>query len=152
MNAMSHRLTDQHLSAWRAFITAHARLIDVIDRELVEAGCIPLHWYDVLIELKEAPQRRLRMSELAHKVVLSKSGLTRLVDKLEEARLLQRQSASEDGRGAFAVLTDEGYAALRQAWPIYANGIQQHFAQYLNEEEANLMSAALTRMMDAVQE
>jgi DNA-binding MarR family transcriptional regulator len=121
----------------------------VIDHELVEAGCIPLHWYDVLIELKEAPQRRLRLNELARKVVLSKSGLTRLVDKLEAAGLLQRQSAAEDGRGAFAVLTDAGYGALRQAWPIYARGIQQHFAQFLSDEEANIISTALTRMVDA---
>lgn len=147
---MTQKLDDLHLNAWRSFITAHARLIDAIDRELVEAGCVPLHWYDVLIELKEAPQRRLRMNELAHKVVLSKSGLTRLVDKLEVGGLLERQSTPEDGRGAFAVLTDAGYTALRQAWPVYARGIQRHFAHYLNDEEVNLFNGALMRMMDTI--
>ena len=145
---MSEKLDDLHLAAWRNFITAHARLIDLIDRELSAAGCVPLHWYDVLIELAEAPERRLRMSDLARKVVLSKSGLTRLVDKLEAAGLLMRETTPTDGRGAFAVLTDEGRAALRKAWPIYARGIQTHFARHLNDDEARIYEESLKRMLD----
>jgi DNA-binding MarR family transcriptional regulator len=144
---MSEKLDDQHLNAWQRFITAHAKLIDSINREMLEADVIPLHWYDVLIELYEAPERRLRLSELARKVVLSKSGLTRLVDKLAEAGLLARQSSPEDGRGAYAVLTDAGLAAMRQAWPIYARGIQSYFAKYLSEEEARIMAALFERMV-----
>jgi hypothetical protein len=64
---MSRKLDELHLAAWRNFITAHARLIARIDQELADAGCVPLHWYDVLIELAEAPEGRLRMSELARK-------------------------------------------------------------------------------------
>ncbi len=147
VGCMSEKLDDLHLAAWRSFITAHARLIDLIDKELVAAGCVPLHWYDVLIELVEAPEKRLRMSDLAQKVVLSRSGLTRLVDKLEVVGLLVRESTPEDGRGAFAVLTDEGMAALRKAWPVYAGGIKTHFAQYLSDEEARIFQASLRRML-----
>jgi DNA-binding MarR family transcriptional regulator len=144
---MSEKLADLHLAAWRNFITAHARLIDQIDKELAAADCVPLHWYDVLIELAEAPERRLRMSDLAHKVVLSRSGLTRLVDKLAAASLLMRESAASDGRGAYAVLTDDGLAALRKAWPIYARGIQTHFADHLSDDEARVMRDTLARML-----
>ena len=144
---MSEKLDDQHLNAWRRFITAHAKLIDSINREMLEADVIPLHWYDVLIELYEASERRLRLSELARKVVLSKSGLTRLVNKLAEAGLLARQSSPEDGRGAYAVLTDAGLAAMRQAWPVYAQGIQSYFAQYLSVEEAESVAALFERMV-----
>jgi DNA-binding MarR family transcriptional regulator len=145
--SMSEKLDELHLAAWRSFITAHARLVDLIDKELVAAGCVPLHWYDVLIELAEAPERRLRMADLARKVVLSRSGLTRLVDKLEAAGLLARESTPTDGRGAFAVLTEDGMAALRKAWPVYARGIKTHFAQHLSDEEARLYRESLERML-----
>lgn len=134
-----HQLGELHLSAWRAFITTHATLIDLINRELTEADCIPLHWYDVLIELFEAPDRRLRLHELARKVVLSRSGLTRLVDRLETTGLLQRQPDPTDRRGSFAAITEEGVAALRKAWPVYAQGISRHFACHLSEDEARLI-------------
>lgn len=142
-----HQLGELQLSTWRAFITAHATLVDVIDRELTEAECIPLHWYDVLIELFEAPEHRLRLHELARKVVLSRSGLTRLVDRLETAGFLQRQADTTDRRGSFAVITEEGIAALRKAWPVYAQGISRYFAQHLNDDEARLVAELFNRML-----
>jgi len=145
---MSKKLAEHHLNAWRLFITAHATLIDAIDRELAAAECIPLHWYDVLVELVEAPDRRLRLHELADKVVLSRSGLTRLVDKLETAGLLKREPNPEDRRGYYAVLTDAGYEALRHAWPIYAAGIEQNFAAHLTEEEAKIFITALQKILE----
>ncbi|MBZ0284341.1 MAG: MarR family transcriptional regulator [Anaerolineae bacterium] len=149
---MSQLLEPTALNAWRSFITAHARLIETIDRELAAADCVPLHWYDVLVELVEVPERRLRMSDLARKVVLSRSGLTRLVDKLEKAGLLARASSPEDGRGAYAVLTEAGHDALRKAWPIYAQGIQTHFAQYLSADEAHVFAKVLTRILEGMGE
>ena len=142
---------DIHLAAWRNFLTAHARLIDVIDHELVAAQRVPLHWYDVLIELMEAPDNRLRLHELAQKVVLSRSGLTRLLDKLENAGLLYRQAAASDRRGAFAVLTEAGKETVRHAWPVYAQGIARYFAAHMNEEEARIVRDVLSRVMKAAQ-
>lgn len=149
---MTTKLNDHHLAAWRAFITTHSTLIDRINRAMQDADVIPLHWYDVLIEVYEAPEHRLRLSELARKVVLSKSGLTRLVDKLVEAGLLERQSSPEDGRGAYAVLTDAGLDAMRKAWPIYAQGIQDYFATYLSIEEVDILAKAFERMLRAASE
>src|SRR3954447_20892655 len=113
-------VTEPHLVAWRTFITAHAAVIGRIERDMVAAGVIPLTWYDVLIELYEAPERRLRLHELADAVVLSRSGLSRLVDRLESAGLLRRETAATDRRGAYAVLTEAGLEAMGIAWPVYA--------------------------------
>jgi DNA-binding MarR family transcriptional regulator len=147
---MSDQLDDLHLEAWRNFITAHARLIDAIDRTLVSAEQLPLHWYDVLIELVEAPEHRLRLHELADRVVLSRSGLTRLLDRLEAAGLLTRQPDPADRRGAYAVLTDKGREAIRRSWPVYARGIQQYFARHVSDDEARLLIEVFTRLLDAV--
>src|SRR5690242_5798717 len=122
------------LSAWRALLRTQATTVGRIERDLARSSeNLPLVWYDVLLALVDAPERRLRLHELAQAVVLSRSGLTRLVDRLEAAGLLRREPDPTDRRGAFAVLTDEGYAALRQTWPAYARGIQEHFARYLDE-------------------
>ena len=137
------------MAAWRAFLKAHAVVLDKIDRELAEAKQIPLSSYDVLIELYEAPERRLRMHELASRVVLSRSGLTRLVDRLEAEGLLVRERSGSDRRGAYAVITEEGIAALRRSWPVYARGIQQHFARWLSDEEARVLETALGRVLEA---
>lgn len=143
---MRTNLDGLKLDAWRHFITVHAQSIEHIDKALQEAGCIPLHWYDVLIELAEAEDKRLRLSELAVRVVLSRSGLTRMVDKLENAGLLRREAAAQDGRGSYAVLTESGAAALRKAWPVYASAIESQFAQHLSEEEARVLVNVFQRM------
>lgn len=144
-------IDELHLTAWRNFITAHANLIDLIDRELATADRLPLHWYDVLIELVEAPENRLRMNELAQKVVLSRSGLTRLVDKLETAGFLRRQAAPNDRRGAFAVLTDKGKDAVRKSWPVYAKGISKYFVSNITKEEAQTLRDVFARILETIQ-
>ena len=142
-------LSEQHLAAWRAFLKAHATIIDRIDHDLVAAERPPLSSYDVLIELYEAPEHRLRMHELAERVVLSRSGLTRLVDRLEAEGLLTRERSGTDRRGAYAVITEQGIAALRQTWPVYARGIAEYFAQWLTREEAHLLESAFGRILQA---
>jgi DNA-binding MarR family transcriptional regulator len=146
---MTH-IDESALAAWRAFITAHASLIERIDRDLAAAECVPLSWYDVLIELAEAPEHRLRMSELASRVVLSRSTLTHLAERIEGHGLIKRERSDSDRRGAYAVLTDQGYAALRKAWPIYAHGIGTYFASQINAEEIQTLAAALTRILAAL--
>ena len=135
--------------AWRALITAHAAAVERIERELSEAGLPPLGWYDVLLELWRVPGRRLRMHELARAVVLSRSGLTRLVDRLEKEGLLRREPDPADGRGSFAVLTDEGVRMRERMWPVYAKGIAEHFGAHVSDEEARVLSRALGRVRTA---
>lgn len=109
-----------------------------------------MSWYDVLVELVDAPEQRLRMSELADRVVLSRSTLTHLVERLEAAGLLTRERCGTDRRGAYAVLTEQGRAALRQAWPVYANGIQTYFVQQLQPMELQLLDQGLGRVLVAL--
>src|SRR5262245_16656275 len=106
-------------SVWPLFLAAHAVLVDEIEARLAAVQLPPLTWYDVLWSLEQAPVQRLRMSELARKVVLSRSNLTRLVDRLEEAGLVARERSGEDRRGAYAVLTEQGRATRRRMWPPY---------------------------------
>jgi DNA-binding MarR family transcriptional regulator len=145
----TERLSEQYLKVWRAFLKVHATVVDRIDHDLAAAERLPLSSYDVLIELYEAPEHRLRMHELAQRVVLSRSGLTRLVDRLEAEGFLTRDRCKTDRRGAYAVITEQGIAALRRAWPIYARGISQYFAQWLTPEEAQVLGSALERIEQA---
>lgn len=147
---MNEPLDEFQLAAWRAMLKTHATLTDQIDHELAAAKVLPLSWYDVLLALYEAPDRRLRMHEIASAIVLSRSGLTRLVDRLEAEGLLFRERSGTDRRGAFAVLTDKGLVALRQTWPVYSKGIAEHFARFLSDEEASILNDIFQRVLAGV--
>jgi DNA-binding MarR family transcriptional regulator len=144
---MKRKLNPQELAVWRSFLTVSTRLVTQIDLNLQRADQIPLNWYDVLLELYEAPEKRLRMSELAERVLLTRSGLTRLVDRLEKAGLLTREIDPEDRRGFYATITDSGINAMRKAWPIYAGGIIELFAEHLSDEETALLANIFNRML-----
>jgi DNA-binding MarR family transcriptional regulator len=135
------RIADEDLDAWRSFLAAQARVVHEIETALKEEGLPPLAWYDVLWPLYRAPGRRLRMKELADEVLLSRTGLVRLVDRIERAGLLRREPVPEDGRGAYAVLTEEGARTLRRMWPTYARGVEEHFAAHLGRERDALRRA-----------
>jgi DNA-binding MarR family transcriptional regulator len=144
---MAETLDSERLACWRAFINAHAAVVGRIEEELAAANRLPLTWYDVLVVLAESPGERCRMNELARKVVvLSRSGVTRGADRLEAEGLLRRERTTEDRRGAYAVLTDEGRAALDAARPVYAQGIVQYFSRFLSDEEVRTMTDALERI------
>jgi DNA-binding MarR family transcriptional regulator len=122
---------DEALDTWRAFLIAHARITRRISRDLVDAGLPDLGWYDVLWALHRRPERSLRVSELAREVVLSPTGMSRLVDRIEAAGYVRREADPRDRRALQVALTDEGDAVLRRMWPVYAAGIERHFAAFL---------------------
>jgi len=136
------------LAAWRALLNAHALVIQRIERDLHEHGLPPLGWYDVLWALYRAPERRLRIRELAEHVVLSRTGMSRLLDRIEAAGMLRREPVPGDRRGAYAVITDEGAALLRRIWPVYARNIRELFVAQL-EDDAGPLRSALERVADA---
>lgn len=138
--------TSPQYAAWRAFLEAHARVTDLLARELREEEDLHLTWYDVMVHLSEAPEHRLRMQELADAVLLSKSGLTRLIDRMERAGLVSREACPSDRRGTFALLTDRGLATLRAAAPTHVRGVQAHFAAHLSDEEAATLADILRRV------
>ncbi|MEQ6340314.1 MAG: MarR family transcriptional regulator [Gammaproteobacteria bacterium] len=136
-------------TTWALFLTTHAVLLEKIEATLKAAELPPLDWYDVLWALERAPQHRLRMHELAHSVVLSRSNLTRLVDRLGAAGLVERQSATDDKRGAYGVLTPAGLAMRERMWPVYQDCIMDLFNQHLSKDEQAIMNGALRRILDA---
>ena len=140
------------MGAWRAFLEAHARVTTILTQELEEERDLPLTWYDVLVQLEEQPSRRLRMTELAGAVLLSKSGLTRLIDKMCGAGLVARQPDPNDRRGTFVSLTDSGYARLQDAAPVHMRGIVEHFGRYIDDAEAAALATGLGRVVDAIRQ
>lgn len=143
---MKPNLPPAHLDAWRAFLASYWRVTARIEADLAVRNLPTLAWYDVLYGLYRAPARRLRMSELADHVLLSRSGLTRLVDKLEHDGLLTRKSCPSDGRAIHAQLTDKGVNALRKMWPTYRDGIATHFSSRLKASELATLTGLLSRL------
>jgi DNA-binding MarR family transcriptional regulator len=137
------------LAAWSALLRVHAALVPVLERELSSAHGMPLSWYDVLLELNSAPGRRLRMSELGGRVVLSRERVSRVVDELERAGLVSRERNPDDKRSVFAGITPAGRQRLRSAAPGYLAGIERHFTEHLSDDEARTIAAALQRVLDA---
>jgi DNA-binding MarR family transcriptional regulator len=146
---MADRPAPDHVAAWRALLTVHAELTERIDAALRDAGVIPLRWYDALLSLYEAPARRLRLAEMAEAALLSRSGLTRLVDRLEEAGLLTREPCEDDARGAYAVLTSDGLQALRRCWRVYGTELETRVGRRLTPAEAKTLRGLLTRLLEA---
>lgn len=136
-------------SVWALWLTAHAVLVEEIEARLAAAGLPPLAWYDVLWALERTGERRLRMRELADLTVITRSNLTRLIDRLEAAGLVERERAEDDRRGAFAVLTTQGRTMRRKMWPVYAAAIKELFEDRIGEREAAQMGDSLRRILDA---
>jgi DNA-binding MarR family transcriptional regulator len=134
-------------AVWPLFLTAHAVLVERVEARLAEAGLPPLAWYDVLWALERAAGGRLRLSDLAGRVVLSRSNVTRLIDRLEQAGLVERERSEEDGRGAYAVLTRAGKAQRARMWPVYKAAISTLFESHLQPTEARTMNAVLRRIL-----
>ncbi len=142
-------MRQKDLVAWRAFLEAHAFVVSKLAYELEDEGEIPLSWYDVLVQLSEAEGNKLRMTELAERVLLSKSGLTRLVDRMCSAGLVERLADSDDRRGRWVEMTKGGRKRLVDAAPVHMRGVHQYFTDYLTDEEAVVVGAALRRIADA---
>ena len=139
----------QHLStsAWGALLQVHAAVVPVLDHKLMTDAGMPLRFYDVLLELAAAPERKLRMTELADRVVLSRTRVSRLVDEMVAAGLVVREQNPHDGRSAYAALTASGLERYRKAAPVYLAGIEEHFAHGLSDRELKAIASALQRVL-----
>ena len=118
---------------------------------LASADLPALAWYDVLWELEQAPERKLRMHELAQRIVLSRSNLTRLADRLESAGLLAREACPNDRRGNFCVVTDVGRAMRKKMWPVYRDQIKVLFSDRIDDKQAKVMGDGLTAILRALE-
>jgi DNA-binding MarR family transcriptional regulator len=142
----SSRLSDVEARAWQALLHAHHDIVEALDRELRDAHGITFGEYDVLLRLGRAPDRALRMSDLADRVMLSASGVTRLVDRLAVRGLLERRTEPADARVALASLTIEGSRLLRRAARTHLLGIRTHFTSRLTEAQLRAVAAGLEQV------
>ncbi len=141
--------TSEELAAWRAFLETAYALIDILDAELQEERGITLGWYDALVHLEEA-QGGLRMNELASRILLSKSGLTRVVDRMEEAGLVRRERPADNRRIVLVHITPKGLETLKDARIVHRRGIQEHFIQHLDPRRLATLPQALERVRNHV--
>jgi DNA-binding MarR family transcriptional regulator len=146
--ATTPQFTELELDAWRGFLRTHATLVRELDEELTERHGLPLSSYDVLIQLDHAPDGMLRMSQLADAVLLSRSGLSRLVTRLEKQSLLERLECENDARGAFAAITDAGREKLAEARVTHRAGVRERFLDKLGERELRQLSKSWARVLD----
>jgi DNA-binding MarR family transcriptional regulator len=141
-------LDGRELGAWRGFLRAHRELVSVLDDELQRTHDLPLSSYEVLLLLADSPRGRMRMGELADGLLLSRSGLTRLVDRLERRGLVERVRCEEDARGYFAQITPAGRERFAAARPDHLNGVRRHFIARLEAEDLDRLTAVWRQLVD----
>lgn len=134
------------IDAWRGLLRVYASVLKELDAELEAAHGLPLTSYEVLIQLAESPDHKMRMCDLADSVLLSRSGMSRLVDRLERDGLLCRAACTNDARGAFACITPAGRALLEQARPTHVAGIRRRFLTQFSEDELELLGIFWARL------
>lgn len=143
-------LSKRELAAWRGFLRVHAALARDLDAELVASHGLPLSSYEVLLTVADAPDERMRMSEIADSVLLSRSGVTRLVDRLERDGLVERIPCEDDARGQYAVLTPRGREAFDAARTTHLAGVRRRFLERLEPDELRGMAAYWERLVPGV--
>lgn len=143
------RLEGTALEAWRSYLQSHASIVRVLDAELAADHGITSRDYEVMLYLAQAPDQQLAMSALAERTMLTRSGITRLVDGLVRAGLIERVGCSSDARVSYARLTDTGYAKLREAGCSHVLSIQRLFLEHFSSEELDLLAELLSRLPGA---
>lgn len=133
------------VGAWAGLLRAHAAVLPKLAKVLAKAG-LQITWYDVLLVLNAAPDRRLTMTELGRRAVVSRERVSRVVTELEAAGLVERQAHSADKRSSYAAITAQGRRRLRSAAPYYLDAIEQHYLKHLSDSEIQTLTAALSRV------
>lgn len=144
---MSDVLDEKTLAAWRGLLFAHAKVIRRLEADMHEQHDLPITWFDVLSRLNQSPDGRLRMHELEEVSVFTRSGITRLADRLEAAGLVRRKRSPEDRRGVYLAITAAGRAKIDEVWPDHVASIQRHFGQYLNRRDAESLQTAAGKIL-----
>ena len=132
---MTRWLSEDEQRTWRVFVQATRMLMDQLEREVDELTEIPSPYFGILAQLSEAPNRRLRMSDLAELSQSSRSRLSHFIARLELRGWIRREACETDGRGSFAVLTDQGFSALEAAVPVHVEGVRRHFFDQFDSEQ-----------------
>ena len=145
----SSRLTREELASWKGMLRTHRDLVARLDSELEREHGLPLSSYEVLMVLGDSDDGRARMGEIADELLLSRSGLTRLVDRLERQGLVKRERCEDDARGFFATITSEGRKKLEAARPAHLDGVRDHFFSALTDRDLAALARAWKRLESA---
>ncbi len=146
---MARRAENIRLAAWWQLMAAHARVVQRVGGDLAAVSALPLGSYNVLRLLQEAPGYRLRLSELARAVFLTRSGVTRLANRLERAGLLRRERYARDRRGSYVVLTDRGRDEWSRSSAVFERAVAEQFGTHLSDAVAETLNAILCRIVTA---
>jgi DNA-binding MarR family transcriptional regulator len=146
--ALGPQLSNAELAAWRGFLRTHHEMIASLDRELERRHGLPLTSYEVLLQIADSPTGTLRMSDIAERVLLSRSGMTRLVDRLERDGLVRRRTCPSDLRGQNAELTERGREVFADARTTHLAGVRQHFLERFDEHELETLGGLWARFGD----
>ncbi len=142
------RPDEDQLEIFGRFLRAHQQIAEILNKSLVDERGLSLPWYDVLLQLSASGEDRLRLQDLADRVLYSRSGLTRLIDRMETAGLVCREPCEDDKRGTYAVLTPAGKRELRRAAPTHLRGIEEHFFSKLSEPEIEMLGEAMEKVLE----
>jgi len=143
-------LSARELRAWRGLLRVHAHLVKALDAELESSHGLGVTSYEVLMYLADSPEGRMRMHDLAASVLLSRSGLTRLVDRLERESLIRRETCEDDARGSFACLTPAGREKLTAARRTHLDGVRRHFVEHLSADELEGLGEVWSKVLPDV--
>lgn len=141
------RPDEAQLEIFGRFLRVHQQVAELLNKSLVEDRSLSLPWYEVLLQLSESGEDRLRLQELADRVLYSRSGLTRLIDRMESAGFVCREPCTDDKRGTYAVLTPKGKRELRRAAPTHLRSIEEHFFSKLSGKEIEILGEAMTKVL-----
>lgn len=141
-----HTLDQRELNAWRGMLGVHSAMVRQLDAELERAHGLPLTSYEVLLRLAEAPEGALRMGRLADDLFLSRSGLTRLIDRLVKTGLVERTNCESDRRGSFAKITEEGRRRFGEARPTHLDGVREHFLSKLDDDDLDDLASVWSKV------
>lgn len=134
------------IDSWGYILQAQSSIVQEADRQLKEAGMIPLVWYDIILIINKSKDRKLRLNEIVKRMVLTKSGISRTVDRMMEEGYLKKEKCKEDGRGIYIIYTQKGYSEFRKAWAIYSKVIKQMLVDKLTDDEIENLRSSLGKI------
>lgn len=142
------KLDDLTLSAWMKLVRTQQILLENMEDDLKKSDLPPVGWYDVLFTLDEQSSGKLRISDIGSEVNLSKSNITRLIDRMEKKELVVREPCEEDGRGAYAKITKSGKAMKRKMWKVYEKSIDTYFSEHIKETDKKALVRIFGKLVD----
>ena len=145
---MNEGLEQNMLDAWRGFLFAHAKVVRALEADMIEQHDLPLTWFDLISRIKQAPGQRLRMHQLEEASLFTRSGITGLADRLEQAGFVRRERSAEDRRGVYLAITQAGIDKIDEVWPDHVLSIQNHFGRHLDPKGVKALQAATEKILN----